>query len=111
MRLHADDDVLMQAIFFNRAATRVPLLVHRYPHLGIMYLCELGLFVMMMQGEESMKHAETERQLGGLIFYYISDTHNIQKRQTEAEKLYYITLFPCSHLFRLHTRNKMKNTS
>lgn len=51
--------------------------------------------------------------MGGLIFYYISDTHNIQKRQTEnkqrgGEELYNITPFSCSHLFCLHIRKKYK---
>lgn len=49
--------------------------------------------------------------MGGLIFYYISDTHNIQKRQAgeaHREKLYYITLFSCSHLFCLHVQKYKK---
>lgn len=38
------------------------------------------------------------KKLGGLIFYYISDTHNIQKRQTLARH----TVKNCITLHRFH---------
>lgn len=112
MRISLSYDYTSYKYIRSEVSTRASLLVALPAYNVAMYLQVLRLrSLWWCNSKEKTKeqHASRQREkMGGLIFYYIWDTHNIQKRQAGAqahrEKLYYITLFSCSHLFRLHVQ-------